>query len=218
MAKKDLIIFGAGGLGREIAWQIEEWNKKQSEYNVIGFVDDTPEYQGTAINGLKVLGNTEYLLGYEKKVAVAICLGKSQHRQYVYNKIKGNRNLYFPTIIADNVRYGNNVKFGQGCIICWSAVITVDTQIGDFVLINYDCTIGHDVTLENFVTLYPSVNVSGNVKISYGVEIGVGSQIIEKKKIGENTILGAGAVVVDDIPANCTAVGVPAKVIKYHDI
>ena len=68
------------------------------------------------------------------------------------------------------------------------------------------------------MTLYPSVNVSGNVKISYGVEIGVGSQIIEKKKIGENTILGAGAVVIDDIPANCTAVGVPAKVIKYHDI
>ena len=51
----------------------------------------------------------------------------------------------------------------------------------------------------------------------YAVELGTGMQIIQGKAIGDYSIIGAGAVVVKDIPARCTAVGSPAKPIKYHD-
>ena len=109
-----------------------------------------------------------------------------------------------------------SVSFGKGCIICLSNVLTVNIQIGDFVIANLDCTVGHDAIIEDFVTLYPSVNVSGNVHIETCVEVGTGTNIIQGKKIGEHSILGAGSVVVKDIPANCTAVGAPAIPIKVH--
>lgn len=67
------------------------------------------------------------------------------------------------------------------------------------------------------MTLYPSVNVSGNVHIGECCEIGIGSNIIQGKKIGTEIIVGAGSVVIKDIPSQCTAVGVPAKPIKINN-
>ena len=52
--------------------------------------------------------------------------------------------------------------------------------------------------------------------IGHGVELGTGMQIIQGKTVGEYSIVGAGAVVVRDIPSNCTAVGSPVKPIKYN--
>ena len=94
--------------------------------------------------------------------------------------------------------------------------MTVNISIGNHVIINLDCTIGHDVVINDFSTLYPSVNVSGMSEIGHAVELGTGMQMIQGKKIGNYSIVGAGAVVVRDIPAACTAVGNPAKVIKME--
>ena len=81
-------------------------------------------------------------------------------------------------------------------------------------IINLSCTIGHDAHLQDFVTLAPGVHVSGNVTIETGCYIGTGVTILEKIRIGEWSIIGAGAVVTGNIPANRTVVGVPAKVVK----
>jgi acetyltransferase-like isoleucine patch superfamily enzyme len=86
--------------------------------------------------------------------------------------------------------------------------------VGDYNIINLDCTVGHEVQVGNFVTINPGVNVSGNVIIDDCVSIGTGSQLLQGKRIGSNSIIGAGAVVTTDIPEKCTAVGVPAKIIK----
>ena len=60
------------------------------------------------------------------------------------------------------------------------------------------------------------VHISGNVHLGAGCEMGVGSSIIQGLSVGEESIVGAGAAVVRNIPAHCTAVGVPAKPIRYH--
>ena len=65
--------------------------------------------------------------------------------------------------------------------------------------------------------LYPSVNVSGATKIGKETELGTGTQIIPGKTIGDYSIVGAGAFVVKDVPAGCTAIGSPAKPIKYNN-
>ena len=95
-------------------------------------------------------------------------------------------------------------------------MLTVDIKLGCHNIIDVNSTVGHDAVLKDYVTLYPSVNVSGSTIINEGVELGTGTQVIQGKTIGADTIIGAGAVVVRDIPANCTAVGVPAKVIKQR--
>ena len=109
------------------------------------------------------------------------------------------------------------VTIGEGTIICAHTIITVNISIGEHVIINLDCTIGHDAIIEDYVTLYPSVNVSGFTHIGHAAELGVGMQIIQRKSIGDYSIVGAGAVVVKDIPAKCTAVGIPAKPIKFFE-
>ncbi|HAV03288.1 MAG TPA: acetyltransferase, partial [Chryseobacterium sp.] len=74
----------------------------------------------------------------------------------------------------------------------------------------------HDTIIKDYCSFMPSVNISGEVTIEQGVYAGTGTKIINLLEIGENTIIGAGAVVSKSLPANCTAVGIPAKPIKFH--
>jgi hypothetical protein len=75
-------------------------------------------------------------------------------------------------------------------------------------------TVSHDTRIDDFVTAAPSANISGSVQIGEGCDLGTGSAVIQGIEIGKWTVVGAGAVVVSSLPANVTAVGVPAKVIK----
>ncbi|MDD6291419.1 MAG: acetyltransferase [Lachnospiraceae bacterium] len=210
---KDLYIIGAGGFGREVAWLVERINANNPEWTIKGFIDDNEWIWGVEYDGYKVLGGSEYLKRCEN--AYAVCaVGSAKTRKAIIEKYD-NSNIKYATLIDPSVILSDSVDIGEGSIICAGTIITVDITIGKHVIINLDCTIGHDSILNDFVTLYPSVNVSGNVKIGVGVELGTGMQIIQGKNIGANTILGAGSVVTSYVPNNCTAVGVPAKPIKF---
>lgn len=211
---KDIVIFGAGGLGREVFFEIRRLNNLKEEYNILGFADDLPGAVGREIHGIRILGGAEWLKAYDKPLCVVIAVGSGRVRKAIYERIRENKNLTFPNIIAHDAVFSESVTFGEGCIVCFSAVFTVDIGIGSFVLVNNGCTVGHDSVLEDFSTLYPGVNISGSVRLKSCCEIGAGSCVIQGKTIGENTIVGAGAAVIADLPSNCTAVGVPAKVIK----
>lgn len=217
MVKKDIVIFGAGGLGREVMWLLEEDNSQFEMWNILGFIDDTIEYQGKIVNDYSIVGNTDHLIEYGQELSVVCCIGNSKNRKSVIEKLQNNKYLKFPNIISKDARVSKLVSFGQGCIICGGTIVTVNIRLGDFIIANLNCTIGHDVVLNDFVTLNPSVNVSGYVEIGNCSEIGTGCQIIQHMQIGCNTTIGAGSVVVKNIPSSCTAVGCPAKPIKYFE-
>ena len=214
---KDLIIFGASGFGREVAWLVERINIRKPTWNLLGFMDDDDTIQGERINGYPVLGKTDDVIRFSE--AYFVCaVGASRTREKIVQNLKNNNpQIKFGTIIDPSVEISDLVSIGKGCIICANSIVTVNIVIGNHVIINLDCTIGHDAVISDFVTLYPSVNVSGITNIGHGVELGTGMQIIQGKTIGEYSIVGAGAVVVKDIPARCTAVGSPAKPIKFFD-
>ena len=79
------------------------------------------------------------------------------------------------------------------------------------------CTVGYDIVIKDYVAFIPSVNISSEVTICEGVHVGTGAKIINQLEIGKYAIVGSGAVVSKTLPANCTAVGVPARVIKYRE-
>ena len=214
---KDLIIFGASGFGREVAWLVERINEINPTWNLLGFMDDNDAIQGIEINEYRVLGKTEDIFNY--KEAYFVCaVGTSKVRSNIIEKMKKvNPDIKFGTLIDPSVEMSDLVTVGDGTIICAHTLLTVNISIGEHVIINLDCTVGHDAILQDFVTLYPSVNVSGMTDIGKCVELGTGMQIIQGKTVGKNSIVGAGAVVVKDIPANCTAVGNPAKAIKFNE-
>lgn len=214
---KDLIIFGASGFGREVAWAVERQNKMVATWHIIGFIDDDETIQGSEINGYKVIGRTSDIVKYTDAYFV-VAIGSSRIREKIVSNMKKlNPDIKFGTVIDPSVELSDFVKIGEGTIICSHTIITVNIDIGSHVIINLDCTIGHDAIIKDFVTLYPSVNVSGNTNIGHAVELGTGMQIIQGKKVGDYSIVGAGAVVVKDIPEKCTAVGSPAKPIKFFN-
>lgn len=211
---KDIVIIGAGGFGREVAWLIGDINKVNNEWNIVGFVDDNKSIQGTEINGYKVVGDIDWL--EKQEVFVVNAIGDPVIKKKVMDKLDGSKNKY-PVLIHPSVICSDRVSFGEGSIICAGNIITVNVEIGKHVIINLDCTIGHDANIGDYSTVLPSVNVSGFVKTEECVSVGTGSAVIQGVNIGKNTVVGAGAVVVKDLPANCTAVGSPAKPIKFHE-
>lgn len=212
---KDLIIFGAGGLGRETLFQIREMNRVSSTYTILGFADD--RCVGLTVDDYPVLLDKQGLCERTEDTCVVIAVGNPRARMQIYSALCGNPHLSFPTVIAPNVICSDRVQIGQGCVIGFGAVLTVDITIGDFVLISNSCNVGHDAVLRDYATLYPAVHVSGNVTLGAGCEIGVGSSIIQGLSVGDGSILGAGCAVVRDVPPHCTAVGVPARVIRRHE-
>lgn len=212
---KNIIIIGAGGLGREVTWLVERINQKQSEkWNILGFVDDGIE-KGTFVQGYQMLGDVDYLQSVSTPTDVVCAIGNAGIRCRIIEKISKNKSLSFPNLMDPDVIYSDSVHIGQGNIICAGTILSVNVKIEDFCLIDWNCTVGHEAEINSFVTLYPSVNVSGSTIIKDVTEIGTGSHIIQGKVIGSRSIIGAGAVVIKDIPDCCTAVGNPAKPIKF---
>ena len=214
---KDLIIFGASGFGREVAWAVERINKVSPIWNLLGFIDDNDSIQGKSINGYKVLGKTTDVDMFPEAYFVCAVGASKIREKIVQNLMKINPDIKFGVVIDPSVVISDCVKIGEGTIICANTIVTVNIDIGSHVIINLDCTIGHDAVISDYVTLYPSVNISGITNIGHAVELGTGMQIIQGKSVGAYSIVGAGAVVVKDIPGNCTAVGNPARPIKFFE-
>lgn len=215
MGKKELYIIGAGGFGREVAWLAERINEHDSEWEIKGFVDDNSSKHGTLYGIYPVLGGCDYLLEIKHDIWCVCAIGNAKTRKKVIEKLQDVSHIFFATLVDPKAEVSKQVSIGEGSIVCAGTIMTVEVRIGKHSHINLDCTIGHDAVLADFVTLYPSVNVSGQVQIGECAEIGTGSNIIQGKKIGNRTVIGAGTVVINDVPDDCTAVGSPARIIKY---
>lgn len=210
-----IAIVGAGGFGREVKMLIDQINSEGNKYEFIGYYDDGFA-EGTNVNFSKVLGSISDLVLVKEKLNVVVAIGAPEIKKKIIDRLS-NSNLVFPTLIHPSVCVTNEfVSIGKGCIICAGAIITCNIEIKDFVILNLMCTVGHDTTIRSYSSFMPSVNISGEVIINEGVYVGTGAKIINQLEIGKNTIIGAGAVVSKTLPENCTAVGIPAKPIKFH--
>jgi sugar O-acyltransferase (sialic acid O-acetyltransferase NeuD family) len=210
-----IVIVGAGGFGREVKMLIDQINLKEKKYEFIGYYDDGFK-KGTFINYNEVLGSIEDLANIDFKINVVIAIGAPDIKRKIVKKLT-NSKISFPTLIHPTVLIGDEfVSIGKGCIICASTIITCNIDIKDFVILNLMCTVGHDTIINSYASFMPSVNISGEVVIHEEVYVGTGAKIINQLEIGYQTIVGAGAVVSKTLPEKCTAVGIPAKPIKYH--
>lgn len=214
--QQELAIYGAGGFGRHVLAIIKRINSISPRYNVIGFYDDGFK-QGDVVNGIPVIGGLNELNNVDRPICVILALGWSEVRKRVHSLIT-NEKVTFPTIIDPSVVMPDPefAHIGKGCIICESVAFTCNLYVDDFVLLNMGTMIGHDVKLAPYVSTMPSVSISGEVSLGEAVYVGVGATIINRVTVGSNTIIGAGAVVTKSLPSDCTAVGVPAKPIKFR--
>jgi sugar O-acyltransferase (sialic acid O-acetyltransferase NeuD family) len=214
MKPRELIILGAGGHAREALWIA----RRTGQFHVIGFLDETiaPHAQVT-IDELPVLPILEALYRnnlVSPKPLLVCAVGNNQLRKHWFEKFADS--FDFATLIDPSAIIGSHTKIGKNCIIAPQCLLTVDIYVGDNVNLNHGCILTHDVTIKDHVFLGPGCQLSGGVSIQTGAELGTGVIVIPSKVVGAWSVVGAGTVVTRDIPPHCTAVGVPAKVIKYH--
>lgn len=212
---KKLFVVGSGGFGREVLWLAKRINEARKTWDIQGFIDDNEILHGSMQDDYPVLGGCDYLEKLDEEVDVVIAIGCARVKRIIAEKLGSYSKVHFATLIDPSVILSDRVKIGEGSIICAGTILTVDIIIGRHVIINLDCTVGHDDVIRDYVTVYPSVNISGNVTVGNESELGTGAQIIQGKTIGQQSIIGAGSVVIRDIPDKCTAVGNPAKPIKF---
>jgi sugar O-acyltransferase (sialic acid O-acetyltransferase NeuD family) len=213
---KDLVIFGNGGFGREVQMLIEQINEVTPSWNILGYYDD--DDTKVIINGLPYLGSYSDLKKVKKDLAVVFAIGNPEIKESLILGINSNK-IYYPTLIHPSVIHGRleYLKLGVGVVICAGCLLTTNIVIGDHVILNLACTVGHDTIIKDFCSFMPSVNISGDMIIERKVYIGTGAKLINGITIGENSTIGAGSVVVKDLPSNCVAVGSPARIIKYNN-
>ncbi|GAB3580795.1 LbetaH domain-containing protein [Hymenobacter daeguensis] len=209
-----LVIFGAGGLGREVLLLVQQINQSRPTWDVRGFYDDQAPATPT-VAGLPYLGTSADLNASPVPLAVALAVGSPAGRAAVAGRLTSAQ-LRFPVLVHPRVALAasQRVALGAGCIVQQGCMLTCDIELGRFVLLNLGCTVGHDAVLEDFCSLMPHANVSGAARLATGVYLGTSATIIQGVSIGAHTVVGAGAVVVRDLPADVTAVGVPAKSIN----
>lgn len=211
-----MIIIGAKGFAKEVLEILHQNNQLEG----LAFYDDVNlDIPDILYDRFPVLKNEDQVLKHFKKFGnqFTIGIGGPKLREMLYDKFVSLGGVFFSTISTTSIigNYGNAIA--EGCNIMQSVVITNDVILGKGVLINQISSIGHDVILGEFTEVCPNVSISGNCKIGTHVFIGTGAVILPKITIGNNVVIGAGAVVSMDLPDNCVAVGVPAKIIKMNN-
>ena len=129
-------IIGAGGIGREVTFIIEEINKQTPTLNILGFIDDNKEIHGKVINGYSVLGDLSYLDNYhekEEKPEVVISIANYNVKKNIVLKL--NNRFNFATIIHPEVSIHNTVTIGNGSIIYKGVIMTTNITIGNHVIV-----------------------------------------------------------------------------------
>ena len=213
MKKEDLIIIGAGNVGGFLAY-----NLKTFPYNVLGFLDDDPEKHGKVFYGYPVLGGVDDITKYFDKGSLNVIVGiaNPKIKRAIVEKYE-RLPVLFPKIIMEDVWVSEKVTIGEGVILYPGVSINFESTIGDFVIINMNCAIGHNCHISEYSTLAPSVSLAGFTHLENCVDMGINSSTLQNVRIGNSAVIGGMAMVIDDIPSNCTAVGVPAKVIRQQD-
>jgi len=204
-------VVGAGGHAKVVVDAL-----LASGREVLGFYDDNPVLLGAEpIPGVKVLGDTKDLRGGLEKVKGVVILAVGENR--IRCRLSRRLSVPYGVACAPSAVLGRGVRVGKGSMILPSATVNIDTVIGEHVILNTSSSIDHDCTIGDLVHIGPGAHLGGDVVVGEGTFIGLGSSVIPGIRIGRWSVIGAGAVVTKDIPDNCTAVGVPAKVIKTRE-
>jgi sugar O-acyltransferase (sialic acid O-acetyltransferase NeuD family) len=203
-----LLIIGAGGSGREVAWLARDVYGDDLQlsfavepgYLTTGTVDDIPVFAFDA----ELAEVTQYVIAIgnlaERRRLAAVC---------------DARGWSAATLVHPSVCRSSRVEVGAGSIVCAGAILTTNVRIDRHVHVNIGCTLSHDVQVGDFATLSPAVHLSGHVHVEEDVFLGAGANVINGTTgrplvIGRGATVAAGACVIRSVEPGAMVVGVPA--------
>lgn len=206
----DLLIVGAGGLGREVL-QYAADSFDPGCWNIRGFLDDNPfesDEQGRNL-AVGVVGDTwSYRIGENDRFLVAI--GDPEVRAQLVARLR-DRGGRFATLVHPQAYVAPNAKLGEGCIVSPFATLASTCRVGEQAVLGFYAHVGHDAAIGAYSVLSPYAAVNGAATLGEGVFMGTHSVVTPGICVGDRTKVAAGSVVYKDVPADRLAVGNPAK-------
>ena len=199
-----MYLFGASGHCKVIINIIE----KSNQYQIDAILDDNPKLKSIFNN--VVIKTTDFKLKAHDLLFIAI------GNNFIRKKISKKYPLKYPVLIHPQAIVASSVSIGEGSVVMAAAIINPDVVVAKQCIINTGAIIEHDCVLNDFVHISPNVALAGNVKIGEGTHVGIGSCVIQGVVIGKWVTIGAGAVIIKDIPDYAVVVGNPGRIIKYN--
>ena len=210
----NLIIYCAGGFGREILDIAYRINSVSKRWEDIKFLDDVLD-SGTNVSGISTQKFTDIKrLCRDGDCEFVIANGEPSVRKMLADKIHDHplATLCDPTVIISTT-----AKISNGLMVAAYSSIASDAKIGMNVAINTQSVVGHDVEIGDHSVISSMVNMGGGTTVGETSYIGMGAQIKERVKIGSNSIIGMGSIVYKDIPDGVIALGNPARVVRKNE-
>lgn len=212
--RKRIVIVGAGGFAREVAWLISELNRVRDEWEFRGYVVSDTSKLTERDSGDLVLGDLDWLVKNRGDVdALAFGIGTPKPKAAVSAQLDELLpGIDWPPLVHPSViLHRESAQIARGVVICAGVVGTVNVRLDEFSMVNLCCTLGHEAHVGRCAVLNPTVNLSGGVDVGEEALVGTGAQVLQYVTIGRAATVGAGACVVSDVTAGSTVVGVPAK-------
>ncbi len=210
---KKIVLIGGGNQCHYTADIIN----KEDKYNIIGVIDSVHEI-GSKVFGYKVLGRQENIKELIDKYGIeggVISIGDNWARYCVSSQIKKLVPLFnFVNAIHPSVVIGENVDIGEGVVAMAGCIINPKSKIGNFTFFATGAQVDHDCNINNFASISAGSITGGYVTLGKYSAITLGVTVIDRLKIGSNTVVGAGSLVLKDLPDNVLAYGNPCIIIK----
>ena len=209
---EDIIILGAGGLGQEMAWLIEEINEDQRTWNLLGYLDSDQDLLGKELIGYPVLGGDKEVKRFRNCWFVP-GVGDPRLKRKLVERAEENGARKWATLISPTVRVHESNRLGTGVVIGRFTDLTVATILEDHVFLNIHVVLGHGVRVGAFTNIDPNVTINGEAQIGTTCLVGANA-FVRDVTVGDFVTIGAGSVVVKSVESNCVVAGVPARTIR----
>jgi len=204
------IIYGAGGHGRELAFQLIEHGRP-----VVAHVDDF--HSDRLERDIPVLSYRDALRRYPS-ATWHIAIGDIPVREKLLAKVRADGLAVGGFASAQSI-IAPSAVIAESAQIFGNCVVSDSCRLADDVIVNFGCVLSHDAHIERGSIICPRVAVAGNVRIGKGVWLGVGCTVSNGSPtnpliIEDGAYIGAGACIISNIARNKVVYGVPGRMIR----
>lgn len=208
---KKILLYGAGSGSREILLMIQEINKIEPIWEVLGFVDEDPKFQGKEVDGYPVYGKDHKEIA---KDVYGVCgILDSNVRRRIFDELIEGKGLSLATIISPSSSVPKDFEVGPGTIIMPSVTISFDVKLGKGVLVLWKALLGHHLRVGDYSNILSSACIGGGCSLGSGTIIGANATLINLS-LGNNCVVGAGTTVFESFGDNKSIVNLPRQIVS----